>query len=112
VAGGGIVVLNIECDRLSPAQATNEEGRQHGGVSAAGGGLVGEAGGDEAADLAVLDVAAGWEAGAGNTGEVDGPGEVLATHEAEAPGFPEHAPEGGQVPVGGRRRAVLGQPGP
>jgi hypothetical protein len=31
---------------------------------------------------------------------------------AEAPGLPEQASKGGEVAVGGRRRAVLGQPGP
>jgi hypothetical protein len=43
VDGGGVVVLDVKCDRLGSAQAAHEEGRQHGGVSAAAGGLVGQA---------------------------------------------------------------------
>ena len=105
-------MLNIESDRLGPTQATHKERCQHGGIAAAAGGLVGQAGGNQAADLAVFDVAAGGEARAGDAGQVDSPGQVLATHEAKAPGLPKHAPEGGQMPVGGWRRAVLGQPGP
>jgi hypothetical protein len=112
VAGGGVVVLEVQSDRFGSAQATHEEGRQHSGVPAAAGGRVGQAGGDQAADFAVFDVAAGRQARARDSCHIDSSGQVLAVHEAQAPGLPEHAPQGGQVPVGRRRRVVLGQPGP
>jgi hypothetical protein len=112
VAGGDVVVLDVQSDRLGPAQATHEERRQDGGISATARGLVGQASGDQAADLAVLHVTAGWEAGTRDAGQIDSSGQVLAIHETKSPGFPEHTPEGGEVAVGGSRRAVLGQPGP
>ena len=112
MAGGGVVVLDVESDGLGSAQATDEQHGKHGGISSATGGVVGEAGSYQAADLAVLHVATGREARAWDACEIHGPGQVLAVHEAEAPGLSQHAAEGGQVSVGGRRRAVLGQPGP
>jgi hypothetical protein len=112
VAGLGVVVVDVEGDGLGSPSAADEQYGQHGSISAAAGRVVVQAGGHQAADLAVFDVAASREASAGNAGKVDGPGQVLAVHQAEAPGLPEHTPEGGQVPVGGRWRAVLGQPGP
>jgi hypothetical protein len=41
VTAGRVVVLDIKSDGLGPAEATHEERRQHGGVAAAAGGLVG-----------------------------------------------------------------------
>src|SRR5215211_6838189 len=49
--------------------------------------VVGQAGSNQAADLAGFDVAAGRKAVSGDAGQVDGPGQILAIHEAEAPGL-------------------------
>jgi hypothetical protein len=58
VAGGGVVVLDVERNGFGPTEAADEEHGQDGGVSAA--------------DLAVLHVAAGRQAAASHVVEVDG----------------------------------------
>jgi hypothetical protein len=50
MAGGGVVVLDVEGYCLGPAQTTHEEHREYSGVSAATRGAVGKAGSDQAAD--------------------------------------------------------------